>query len=936
MRLLTTTHRRKSATRVGVNKESYVESRKHQGARSEPTFKLKTTVHSVAWALIAMSAPALVNAQAAEPQKVETVTVTGIRKGIEDAISVKKNSDNIVESISAEDIGKLPDNSIAESIARLPGVAAQRVAGRAQVISVRGLSPDFATSLLNGRELVSTGDNRSVEFDQYPSELLASVLVYKTPDAGLVGQGLSGTLDMQTVRPLNFANQVVAFNLRGTQNSLGSAANASANGNRLSASYIGQFANRTVGFALGYAHQKSPIQENQVGTYEPWKTDSRPGLPAGTYSTDGIKALRRTGEVTRDGVMATLEFRPSKAWTSVVDLFHSEAKQTDTANQWEVNTQYNGKFPCEPACVWTPTVNGNRTLTGGQLAGTYPLVRGMYNTRDDKIDAFGWNNKFKLGAVSLNADVSYSKATRAEINLENNTQLPPTTPFESLNLTFRSDGFSQIKPTQNYSNPANLFLANTIYGSGYGKTPSVKDELTSFKLSGSIPAPAMLDKLLGDIEVGINYADREKSKLQPEGNINLGPQGVTPIGSEFQYGLVDLSFAGIGKIPSWNVPGAVARYMTFNPVDNLDYLIPKAWTVTEKVTTGYVKANIDAQWGATTVRGNVGLQIQNTDQSSASRYFDRSEPAGQQIKPFSDGKTYTDVLPALNLVFQMPGDQTIRFAAARQVARPRVDQLRSSFEFGISNEGVPGGSGGNPKLDPWRANALDLSWEKYFGTRAYVAAAAYYKDLRSYIYTQTRTYDFSAVTADITRPPLPRTNIGQFSAPFNGVGGKLQGIELAASLPLRMLTPTLDGFGVVLSASFNDSNVKIKDPESASSVGDGEISLPGLSKSNYNVTAYYEKAGFEARINHRTRSDFIGEIGNFNGARTLRYVVGESQLDAQVGYNFASGSLKGLGLVFQVSNITDSAYRTYAGTKDRPLEYAKYGRTYQLGASYKF
>ncbi len=919
-----------------------MEHRKNTRRSGAHPFQYKHSSYAVALAIFAMSATVSVNAQQApekkdEAQKLETLTVTGIRKGIEDAISVKKNSDNIVESISAEDIGKLPDNSIAESIARLPGVAAQRVAGRAQVISVRGLSPDFATSLLNGRELVSTGDNRSVEFDQYPSELLASVLVYKTPDAALVGQGLSGTLDMQTVRPLNFANSVVALNARATNNSLGSAANASANGNRLSASYIGQFANRTVGFALGYAHQKSPVQENQVGTYEPWKTDSRPGLPAGTYSTDGIKALRRTGEVTRDGVMATVEFRPSKAWTSVVDLFHSEAKQTDTANQWEVNTQYNGDFPCKPACVWTPTVNGNNTLTGGKLTGVYPLVRGMYNTRDDKIDAFGWNNKFKLGVVAVNADVSYSKATRAEINLENNTQLiPRSSSYETLNLTFRNDGFSQIVPTLNYTNPANLFLTNTIYGSGYGKTPSVKDELTSFKLSGSMPAPAMMSSMFSDLEFGINYADREKTKRQPEGSINLGPQGDVAIGSQFQYGLVDLSFAGLGKIPSWNVPGAVARYMTFNPVDNLDYLIPKAWTVTEKVTTGFLKANISSQWGSTGIRGNVGLQVQGTDQSSASRYFDRSQPAGQQIKPFSDGKSYTDVLPALNLVFDMPGEQTIRFAAARQIARPRVDQLRSSFEFGISNEGVPGGSGGNPRLDPWRANALDLSWEKYFGTRAYVAAAAYYKDLRSYIYTQSRTYDFSAVTAGITRPPLPRTNIGQFSAPYNGTGGRLQGIELAASLPLRMVSPALDGFGIVLNASFNDSNVKIKDPESASSVGDGEISLPGLSKSNYNITAYYEKAGFEARINHRTRSDFIGEIGNFNGARTLRYVVGESQLDAQIGYNFTSGSLKGLGIVFQVSNLTDEAYRTYAGTKDRPLEYAKYGRTYQLGASYKF
>ena len=142
--------------------------------------------------------------KAEDAKNLDTVVVTGIRGGIERAIDIKKNATSIVEAVSAEDIGKLPDVSIAESIARLPGLAAQRVAGRAQVISVRGLSPDFATTLLNGRELVSTGDNRSVEFDQYPSELMAGVTVYKTPDAALVGQGLSGTLDMRTVRPLDY------------------------------------------------------------------------------------------------------------------------------------------------------------------------------------------------------------------------------------------------------------------------------------------------------------------------------------------------------------------------------------------------------------------------------------------------------------------------------------------------------------------------------------------------------------------------------------------------------------------------------------------------------------------------------------------------------------------------------------------------------------
>ena len=118
---------------------------------------------------------------------------------------------SMVEAVSAEEIGKLPDVSIAESIARLPGLTAQRVAGRAQIVSVRGFSPDFTTVLLNGRQQASSGYNRAVEFDQYPSELLGSVVVYKTPDAEISGMGLAGTVDLRTIRPLDYGKTTIAL-----------------------------------------------------------------------------------------------------------------------------------------------------------------------------------------------------------------------------------------------------------------------------------------------------------------------------------------------------------------------------------------------------------------------------------------------------------------------------------------------------------------------------------------------------------------------------------------------------------------------------------------------------------------------------------------------------------------------------------------------------
>jgi len=880
---------------------------------------------------------------ATDATELDTVVVTGIRRGIESAISVKRDATSIVEAISAEDIGKLPDVSIAESLARLPGLAAQRVAGRAQVISVRGLSPDFSTTLLNGREMVSTGDNRSVEFDQYPSELVSGVTVYKTPDAGLVGQGLSGTVDMQTVRPLSFDAPVGAVGVRGQRNSLGAAADASAYGERINASYITQNEARTFGFSIGYSHSTTPVQENQVGLYEPWQAigdNWRPGVPAGTFYSDGIKALRRTGETKRDGVMATLQFRPSNAWTSTLDLFYSEAEQTNTANQFEVHIgDYNGGYG--RLNVTNPVINGSNTFTGGTANNVYPLVRGMYNYREDEIQAFGWNNEFNVGSVRLTADVSWSMTSRDEINLENNTQRLPAPQLDSVDLACRSGGFSQLNPGFDYSDASQLFLANTIYGSGYGKTPKVEDELRAVRLAASFPLPEAMGWFT-DLDVGVNYADREKTKRQPEGNINLGAQGITAIGSDLQYGLVDLGFAGIGYIPSWNVPAAVARYMTFNPVDDLSYLIPKAWDVNEKISTGFARANIDTEWGSVPVRGNIGFQVQRVDQSSTSRYWDATRPAGQNVQPIERGKTYTDVLPSLNLAFSLPADQTLRVGLAEQVARPRVDELRASLDFGVNTAtGEPGGSGGNPELDPWRAYAFDVSWEKYFGTKAYVAAAFFYKDLRTYIYTEARDgYDFTDLLTDYVPGPNepPTQTTGRFTAPYNGTGGSLKGLELTASLPLDLFSDALQGFGVIASAGFNDSDITIPPPPNAqSSVGSQNIMLPGLSERVYNFTAYYERNGFEARVSQRRRSDFIGEIGNFDGDRSLRYVVGENITDAQISYSFPDGhALGGLSILLQASNLTDEAYQTYAGSRDRPLEYIEWGRTYLLGVNYRF
>ena len=863
----------------------------------------------------------------AKPVSLDTVTVTGIRRGIEDAISVKQNSTSIVEAISAEDIGKLPDVSIAESIARLPGLAAQRVAGRAQVISVRGLSPDFATTLLNGREQVSTGDNRGVEFDQYPSELLSGVTVYKTPDASLVGQGLSGTLDLQTVRPLSFSKRTIAVNLRGERNSLGAGVDAKATGNRISATYIDQLADKTVGIALGFAHLESPILDNEFGTYG-YSTDGRPGLAPGVNNTNGLKSFTRSGKNDRDGVVGVLEFKLTQNWTSVIDGYYSKFTRKETDRGLETNLgDYNGGN--SPGLNYTSTTVSNNTLVAGTATGVYPLVRGIYNNREDKLTALGWNNKFRFENWTVLGDLSYSKAERKELNLETQAQYVDAAGkpvLDTVTFNFGNGGFPTARYGLNYSDPSHLLIGQSIYGAGYGKVPSVKDELKSFKLEGNYALNGMLTEALSDIDFGFNYADRTKNKRQPEASLSSSKPSILTGGPLLSPG--DLSFTGAPSIATWSVPSVLGKYYDpFLPTDTANYLIQKAWNVTEKITTTYAKAGIDTHLGDVALRGNFGVQVQHTDQSSASNFFDNTAPSGSQVKPYTDGKTYTDVLPSLNLAFGLADQQTLRFAVAKQIARPRLDQLKSALEFGVDTTTFkPGASGGNSRLDPWRATAYDVSYEKYFATKGYVALAGFYKDLKTYIFDQTIDYDFSKFTAGT----IAKTSIGKFTQPYNGQGGSLKGVEASVSVPFNLMMSGLDGFGAIASYTHSSSDISVDNTNLGS-----HITLPGLSKDVSNLTFYYEKYGFSTRVSQRKRSDFIGEITGFGADRELRYVKGERVIDFQIGYEFYEGALKGLGILLQVNNANNSAYQTYQVSTDRPVEYQKYGRTVLFGVNYK-
>lgn len=877
----------------------------------------------------------------AETDDIETVVVTGIRHGIESSIATKRNSNSIVEAISAEDLGKLPDVSIADSLARLPGLTAMRVDGRAQVVSIRGMSPDYAGALLNGREVVSSSDTRAAEYDQFPSELINSVLVYKTPDATLSGQGLSGTIDARTLMPLDAGGRKMAFNVRGERNSYGQlTGDAGGTGKRLSVSFVDQFADNTVGVALGYAYLDSPSQQKKYhawesGDYTAWGAAPFAGVPAHALTTQGFDVGVTSGLQVRNGLMAVVEYKPNQDLHSVVDLFYSKFDQDKNESALLALAGPWSGLPNQPVYsnVGTSVINGNTVVTSGTMTNIQNMVRSDSLKRTDEMTAVGWKNTLKLAdAWTAVADVSYSHSARDEkyIEIYAAPQTGATYNFSGLGVS----GEQNFSTDQNLTDPSTVLLYDPK-GWGNLKTPHITDELKGLRLSGKRD----LDGVFSGFESGVNYSER--NKVVSKGQFKLALKGGATsmaIPASALRGNASLGGTGFnGSILTFDVPSVLGQYdqTIANPWDAKD----TNYEMHEKVTTVFGKLDIDTAVGALPIRGNVGAQLVHTNQLSNGLAW-----VNDKLYPVSDGTSYNDFLPSLNLNANFQPSLIGRLGLAKTMVRPRMDDLRAGADQPkVGNVvGTPGyglwsaSNGGNPRLEPWRAKAIDLSLEKYFGKRSYVAGAYFYKKLDTFIYNQSVTRDFSSFNNTILPGGVqPTSPIGTVTAPANGHGGKITGIELSASIEANLFAPVLDGFGVITSASATTSDLHEANNPNAK--------LDGLSGRVYTLTGYYEKHGFSTRISQRYRSAFEATTRGVLLQNVTSKIDAEKIVDFQMGYEFEEGEYKNLSVLLQVNNLTDSAYVTrqspQVGAANPqgvlPMSSTTYGRQFLLGLNYK-
>ncbi|MHB1896424.1 MAG: TonB-dependent receptor [Metallibacterium sp.] len=898
----------------------------------------------------------------AKAKQLGVVAVTGFVSSITNSTAIQRYSSEIVEAVSAEQIGKLPGISIADTLGRMPGLAVQTLNGRPQVVSIHGFGPDFSTALVNGNEQVSTGNSRGVQYDQYPASWFNSVVVYLTPKASLMGQGLAGTVDLRTIQPLDEPHRIAAFTAGYTWNSQSTLSPGFSNqGYSVNGIWADQFFNNTFGVALGVDLMKSPTQ---IEHQQPW------GYPnvsnGGPVVVGGDKNYGYSDLLGRTGLLGTLQWRPSKNFTSTLTTTYDDFREDQQAKGIEFPLFWSAAH-LQPGY----TVN-NGFVTSGTYNNVKAVVRNDYNSNYARVYNIDWNNKYRINEDwSADVDANYSRANRRSFLMESYSgtgYTPANGATDTIGFTELGSGLLYFNPTLNYA--SNQFVLTDPQGWGAGANPSIVQ-------AGFINAPRTTDYIadlraglkrdfesgpFSSVQFGIDRKTRNKTYNIEQDFLTL-PNGsqtfaTVPIGAQtapipaaalVNGGSCDpLAFMGVGPQVCYNPLYLLNNgYYTVFPTSLSSIASPPNWKVHEIDTTPYVQFNLDTHIGPIPLTGNFGLQVAHTNQMSAgSRATAASAAAGSNpvMVPVNGSTSYTRYLPSMNLIFGLTDNTDLRVSAARVMARARMDQMNASFgasgnithlQSTNPNTSYFSAGGGNPKLLPTMADDYNISLEHYFeGNQGYIAASAYFLKLHDYINPNAAfLYNFAALVPEYLTPAQQTqlgTTYGIVSGPVNNGSGNVKGAQATASVPLKLLTPVLNDFGVILSADYTKSSLVYAGNTTP-------ITVPGLSKWVTQETVYFQHGGLQARVSRSYRSSFLGEVSGISATRILQTIQGGSSYDAQVSYAFNSGRFKGMTLILQGSNLTNKRFVTYQnGDPRQVLIWENYGRSYEALVSYKF
>ncbi|CAM8672751.1 TonB-dependent receptor [Sphingobium sp.] len=861
---------------------------------------------------------------ATPPQPAATdgdIVVTGVRASLSSAQAIKRNSDVIVDSIVAEDIGKLPDRNVAEALQRIPGIQVQRRFGEGSSVAIRGLTQ--VRTELNGRDIFTASGANQLNLEDIPSELLAGIDVYKNPSADLIEDQLSGTINFRTRKAFDFDGFKAAASLTQSHFDLVDRYKPSASlllSNRWDTG-IGE-----IGVLASVSFQKTAFRQDTIST-EPFYTLD-PSVPGDAAV---LATLGRTGQTTtlphgtgigevygdrrRLGTDVSVQWRPNDTLELTAEVFRSDYKFRYDDYSFFAYTSNSAIQPL-PGAPFTYADNGD--FQSGTFINLPVGNNTSAETRRSKTTDYSLNLKWKPTAnLTVTADGQYVDAKTKNLRSIFGLNGTADTLYQDI---------SGSVPVVNIGSATGLANPATYNSAFYLDN---LNESTASDRTARLDAEYRFDAgILSSIKAGIRFADRKNR------TIDTGYRYTGLAGIPSQLENVDLSdfFRGdadlFGDIIAFN-RGIIRNYQ--DTLDTLGIAGAPAYVQSgtneqrQKTYTGYATAFFKTD----PVDGNIGVRVVRTNLDVSGFYQqiaiiqnpDGTESNGPaEFNPINASRSYTSVLPSLNLRVHLADALQLRIAAAKNIARPSFGQLNPSLNITEPGQAQQDQlhltSGGNPYLKPMKSDNLDLSLEWYFSRTGSLTAAGFYKNIKNYIQT--------AVTPRNVTFNNGNTYEYQVTSFNNVAKGKVKGFELAYQQFFDFLPGPLSGLGMQANFTYVDS----KAPSPATTGPVVNVPLELLSKYNYNLVGIYELGGLSARVAYNWRSKYVvTTAGNGTGNLPI-FNKPFGQVDASISYNVTPQ----FALTVDGVNLTNARRSTYFGIDSRPRDVVVNDRRISLTA----
>jgi iron complex outermembrane recepter protein len=918
---------------------------------------------------------------ASSPSQLQEIVVTGYRSSLEQALKIKEDMSAEADTILAEDIGKFPDQNLAESLQRIPGVAITREQGEGREITVRGLGPQFTRVRVNGMEtLTTTGgpDNeggvnrtRAFDFNIFSSDLFNSLTVRKTSESDVDEGSLGATVDLTTAHPLDYRHFVFITQAKGNYNDLSGTV-----GPQISGLISNVFDDGKFGALASVSWSKRDYLDDGASTVR-WdeaqvlKTGTSPfgaspygfasvggtpctgtaaTLPAVCQAADSALHPRfprydyfQDGE-NRFGMTGSLQWRPNDANLLSLDVLHSYYAETRQEQYLEA-PGLSGQGKCtnpvgtvSVGCisVLSDTIDGAGVMTAGTFSGVDTRVEDRFDSMHTNFTQITLNGNHDLNARwSLDELIGYSQSRY------NNPQ-QTTLGWDQYNQTVSYDFSSRI-PALNFGSENVGATGPWVLTEVRERPQSTTNDFRNVELNVHF-TPNETVNFVGGVQYKQYNFDTTSLRLVngetvTSTNAYKGLQAV-PIGSYAQT--VDFgSSSGIsvppGSTASWATPsvllaenalGIYSNGSLFAVSDKGD--LGNNVSVRERDYGAYLQMDWDTHLLERELRGNLGVRVVRTNQWS--------QGYSSTLLPITASRDYNDVLPALNLVWSLRPDLLLRFAASRDMSRPNLTDVAASTSVTVSGTQFNVKSG-NPSIDPFLANAYDLSLEWYPSPGTLVSVAPFRKDVLSFSSSETINTVFHgnpfgvpdslAIQACGSTPGCGPDATWAFSVPVNSPGGEVNGVELNYEQPFRFLPGFLRNTGAQLNYTYVTSTVKYL--AGANTYVTGE--LEGLSKNTAGATLYYEDPKWSIRVSGAYRSAYLIRVpGQETGTDADGYDA-TFNLDASLQYNLTRQfrlTLEGVNLTDQYENEFDDTSRNLM------YYYHNQGREILFGVRYQY